>query len=133
MKQSSAGIVMVLVAALVAPIQGIAASDPVTVDSAVLVDSVANLLRARRRPLSQANFHLPCRQRLLLPQTFGTFPQSAVATLLEEERCYPILGQDLLEATIQNSIVPWVGHLPCRVISVFEISSGKTSPRMSSN
>ncbi|TKB56981.1 MAG: hypothetical protein E8D49_15260 [Nitrospira sp.] len=43
MKQSSAGIVMVLVAALVAPIQGIAASDPVTVDSAVLVDSSSQL------------------------------------------------------------------------------------------
>ena len=39
MKHSSAGIVMVLVAALVAPIQGIAASDPVMVDSAVLGDS----------------------------------------------------------------------------------------------
>ena len=43
MKQSSAGIVMVLVAALVAPIQGIAASDPVMVDSAVLGDSSSQL------------------------------------------------------------------------------------------
>ena len=43
MKQSSAGIVMVLVVALVAPIQGIAASDPVMVDSAVLGDSSSQL------------------------------------------------------------------------------------------
>jgi hypothetical protein len=43
MKQSSAGIVMVLVAALVAPIQGIAASDSAMVDSPVLGDSSSQL------------------------------------------------------------------------------------------
>jgi hypothetical protein len=36
MKQSSVGVMVVLVAALAVPIQGVAASDPVMVDSAVL-------------------------------------------------------------------------------------------------
>ena len=43
MKQYCAGLAMVLIAALAAPIQSIAASDPVMVDSAVLGDSSSQL------------------------------------------------------------------------------------------
>ena len=132
MKQSSVGVVVVLVAALVVSIQGIAASDPVMADSAVLGDS-SNQPASRRgdrypKPTSTCravNGCFLCR-RWDIPSISGRYAIGG-RTLL------PYIGAGFLEATVQNSIVPWVGHLPCSAILGFEVSLDRTFPRMSSN
>jgi hypothetical protein len=99
MKQSSAGIVMVLVVALAVSIQGIAAPDCVVADSSVFAEP--NDQPSSSTPETTA----PNQPPLAVPSA-ATFPRSAVVTLLGGERCCRISGQVLLEATIQNSIVP---------------------------
>ena len=97
---------MILVAALAASIQGIAAPDCVMADFAVLGEPNSQLASSTSKTISsQPNLQLRCLLSLLHPQMFETFLQSVVAIPLEGERCCPMSGQDSLEATVQNSIV----------------------------